>query len=168
MHWKPHAKFFIELTDALDYLHSPHTQRSYIHVDLKPQKIFQAVALQIKLGDLGSAAIAKLTGASSLKITDEDNIQHTPYYAAPEYSKKPTTKKRKSMGVYSFGLIGYEIITRKVVFSNTRVSEDVMIQLIFEQEQKPNEKEIDNVKIFLKDSTDIEIFIGLEAIVKEC
>ena len=50
------------------------------------------------------------------------------------------------MDVYSFGMIGYEIITRQVVFKDAAVKSDVLVTLIMSNGLKPGEKLIDEVE----------------------
>ena len=164
--WKLRARFFCELANALNYLHNHDPNRSYIHGDLKPQNVLLGDRLEIKLADFGAAAIAKATSASSLTSTGYNNTQHTPYYTAPEFLRDPTQGKCKSMDIYSFGMTGYEIITRKVVFSTVNVKSDVMLHLITTQGEKPDEKVMDEIEI--EEVADPEIFVNLKEIVKQC
>ena len=164
--WKLRARFFSELADALDYLHNHDPKRSYIHGDLKPQNVLLGDVLQIKLGDFGSTAIDQLTGASSLAITGCNNTQHTPYYTAPEYLRNPAKEKSTSMDIYSFGMTGYEIITRQVVFSTANVKCDIVLHLIMTQGRKPDEKVIDEVEN--EEDTDHKIYANLKKMVKQC
>ena len=168
--WELRARFFIELGNALDYLHNHDPKRSYIHGDLKPQNVLLGDQLVIKVADFGAAAIAEVTGASShVDFTGESSTQHTPYYTAPEFLKNPTKDKLPSMDVYSFGMIGYEIITRQVVFKDAAVTLDVLVTLIMSNGLKPNEKLIKEVKESLpENSIDSKIFDHLRAIVQAC
>jgi len=54
------ARFFIELADALNYLHNHDRKRPYIHGDLKPQNILLGDKLNIKLADLVQHLLQKL------------------------------------------------------------------------------------------------------------
>ena len=165
--WKLRARFFTELANALDYIHNHGSKRSYIHGDLKPQNVLLENMLEIKLADFGSVAIAQVTSATSLAINDKGNTQHTPHYAASEFLKNPTEKKTKSMDVYSFAMIGYEILTRNVVFSGA--PSDLVIKLIIETGQKPDVECLLKVEKSLEQNKDDkEIFNKLEDEVKMC
>ena len=167
--WKLRARFFTELAKALDYIHNHNPKRSFIHGDLKPQNVLLGDMLKIKLADFGSAAIAQLTGATSLTIGGDENTQHTPYYAAPEFLKHPTKKKTKSMDVYGFGMIGYEILTRTVVYSGVAISSDLLLRLIKETGQKPDVECLSKVgKSLEQNRYDKETFNKLEDEVKKC
>jgi len=165
--WKLRARFFTELAGALDYLHNHDPKRSYIHGDLKPQNVLLGEKLEIKLADFGSATIAQITGATSLVITGEGNTQHTQFYTAPEFLKNPTNQKTKRMDVYSFGMIGYEILTRQVVYGGAPF--DLVVDLIISKGQKPDIKCLHNVAESLQQNkNDLKIFRELEKLVKIC
>ena len=167
--WKLRARFFTELSNALDYLHNHDPNRSYIHGDLKPQNVLLGDLLVIKLADFGAATINKYTGASTLAISGENNTQHTPFYTAPEFLKNPTKCRSQKMDVYSFGMIGYEILTTKAVYSGAGVSTGVVLNLILFEGQKPDETIVNEVEnsLFVKTSNDSEIFRELNKIVKQ-
>ena len=167
--WKLRARFFTELSNALDYLHNHDPNRSYIHEDLKPQNVLLGDLLVIKLADFGAATINKYTGASTLAISGKDNTQHTPFYTAPEFLKNPTKCRSQKMDVYSFGMIGYEILTRKAVYSGASVSHEVVLNNIMFHGQKPNVTLINEVKnsLLLKCRDDSEIFRELDEIVQQ-
>ena len=166
--WKLRGRFFTELSNALDYLHNHDPNRSYIHGDLKPQNVLLGDLLVIKLADFGAAAINKYTGASTMSISGESNTQHTPYYTAPEFLKNPTKRRSQSMDVYSFGLIGYEILTRRAVYIGAGASSEVVLHLIKFEGQKPDETLMNEVETLLKEnSNDSEIFRELIEIVKQ-
>ena len=100
--WKLRARFFTELTKALDYLHNHNPKKSYIHGDLKLQNVLLGDKLELKLADFGAASINVLyNSTSTLAISGEENTQHTPYYTAPEFLNDPNKHKCQSMDVYS-------------------------------------------------------------------
>ena len=167
--WKLRARFFTELANALDYLHNHDPKKSYVHGDLKPENVLLGNKLQIKLGDFGLTSIVKLTGAVFVSNDGQGKPQYaTPFYAAPEFLKRPTKGKLPSMDVYSFGMIGYEIITRKTVFGEATMK--TMIKLIIADGEKPNEQTLDKEATILsrkRNTTDLEIFHELKKIVKK-
>ena len=125
----------------------------------------------IKLADFGAATIAKTTGATSVLTTTKEKStqQHTMPYTAPEFLKDPTSDRSRSMDVYSYGMIGYEILTRKRVYCDSTASYKLLIELIISVGQRPNEsnlKEVDNS--LSPKSVDSRIFKTLNAIVKKC
>ena len=161
--WKLRARFFTELAAALNYLHYHDPKRSFIHGDLKPENVLLGDKLNIKLADFGAAAIiARLTIDSSLSV-GEGNTQHTPYYTAPEYLRRPTKERCCSMDVYSYGMIGYEILTRRRVFDGCQVRLEVLVILIVARGEKPNNNCLKEVANMLEENpTDKEIFQELK------
>ena len=167
--WKIRLRFFTELASALDYLHYHDPKRPYIHGDLKPQNVLLGDSLSIKLADFGATTIVKVTGATSLTVDDNGNSQHTPLYTAPEFLRNLNEKRCRSMDVYSYGMIGYEIITRTRVFSGSQVSEDALIYKIKTEGQKPDESSMDKVdNAQVENSVESIIFNTLKKIVYEC
>ena len=78
-------------------------------------------------------------------------------------------QKTCSMDVYSYGMIGYEIITRKVVYSGNQVPHDALIDLIKTKGQKPDPSCIDEVANNLeKNSSDSTVLDELNKIVNQC
>ena len=170
--WKIRARFFAELAAALDYLHNQHGTKSYIHGDVKPSNVLLAEKLQIKLADFGASTIAKLTGGTTtLTFKGNENTHHTPLYTAPEYIQNVTIPRSCSMDVYSYGMVGYEILTRKTVFSEIAVPYELLILAIRDKGQKPNTELIDKTAeelIEVKSVSDTKIFDQLKDTVYQC
>ena len=165
--WSIRKKFFMELASAIDYLHYHDSRKPYVHGDLKSQNVLLGHNLTIKLADFGAATIAKVTGSSSPRITD-NRKQYTPYYTAPEFLKNPNQERRRSMDVYSYGMIGYEIITRKAVYSGC-FNMNLVIFLIQTEGLKPDISHIDETATTLEEnSSDSIIFHELEEVVYDC
>ena len=166
--WRIRVRFFLELASALDYLHNQHPKRSNQHGDLKPENVLLGDLLTIKLADFGATSISKRPGATSLSITADGNTQHTPLYTAPEYLKNPNQQKTCSMDVYSYGMIGYEIITRKKVYSGTNAPSNIIKDWILRGE-KPDLSCIDEVANALKKKrSNLAIFDELKDTVYQC
>ena len=73
------------------------------------------------------------------------------------------------MDVYSYGMIGYEIITRTSVLSGSQVSGDALIYMIKTESQKPDESCIDKVdNALVENSVESIIFNTLKKIVYKC
>ena len=164
--FKIRTSFFKELADGLDYLHYHDPKRSFIHGDLKPQNILLTDTLKIKIADFGSTTIAVVTGSTSIS---DGNTQHTPLYTAPEFLQNTATMKQTSMDVYSYGLIGYEILTRQMAYSGARIPFDVVLYMIILKGQKPDTKILDNIEGSLeRNSEDLKMFSKLRQIVEQC
>ena len=168
--WKLRARFFTELANALDYLHNHDPKKAYIHGDLKPQNVLLGDAFKIKLGDFGAATIARLTGTTiRTTISGDTNNQHTPLYSAPEYLNKPTMEKKCNMDVYSYAMVGYEILTRQVIYSGGGVPGDLLLSLIMQTGLKPNEKSLDDVANDIKENSgDLAVLHKLRMLVEQC
>jgi len=168
--WEIRARFFFELANALDYLHyQADAKRSYIHGDLKPQNVLLGDALTIKLADFGATSMAKLTGATTMTFDRDITSQHSPYYTAPELLKDLTQERNCSMDVYSYGMTGYEILTRKEVYSGSQVNIEVLMYKIKFEGQKPDTNFFDTIASNLeKNSSDLAIFNELKKIVYHC
>ena len=168
--WKIRSRFFVEIADALDYLHFDNPKVPYVHGDLKPQNILLTESLTIKLADFGAATIAKRTGSLSITTTNRyANTQHTELYTAPEFLKEPTKQKTRGMDVYSYGMVGYEIITGKRIYGGSNAPYSLLMTLIKENGQKPDEAWIaDAAKSLAEGSTEYKIYIKLKNVVKQC
>ena len=165
--WKTRARFFAELADALKYLH----EHSFVHGDLKTANVLLSDKRVIKLADFGAVAIvATTTGDESLQnATSYNSTQHTQIYTAPEFLKKRSSDRCSAMDVYSFGMVGYEILTRKTVFTGCQVSYSTLISQIIDRGVKPDESYLNDVENDLEDnSRDMMIFRKLREIVKSC
>ena len=63
--------------------------------------------------------------------------QYTPLYCSPELLKNIEIRNCSS-DIYSYALIGYEIITRHQVFIHPGINYDLIIYQIQHNGQKPN------------------------------
>ena len=93
----------IQISLALSYIHS----RSYIHRDLKPQNIIHQEKNSIKLLDYGLM--------NQIGTSDNGSISGTVNYMAPEVITGGLIDQRTDL--YSLGIIAYELLTGKPVFS---------------------------------------------------
>ena len=166
--WKIRVRFFAELASALNYLHHEDRRRQFIHGDLKSQNVLLGNKLEIKLADFGATSIAKLAGATSTTIKREGYTHYTTYYTAPEYLSDHTKDRSTSMDVYSYGMIGYEILTRERIFSASQIPFDVLVSLIITRGQKPSENALNETANALTEETDQAIFHKLNEIVHRC
>ena len=167
--WPLRWKFFTQIAAGINYLHNHDPKRAYIHGDLKPQNILLDENLVVKIADFGAVSIIQASGASSASVNVLPCKQYTWLYSAPELLKNPEIKRTCAMDVYSYAMIGYEIITRQQVFVATGgVSCDLIRKLIMENGQKPNQDCIKQVQEKLADEIDLAIFNNLYQTIKQC
>ena len=167
--WPLRSKFLMEIANGLEYLHCHNEKGAYIHGDLKLQNILLSDNLVVKIADFGAVSLAQATGCLSASLSIVPNKQLTWLYSAPELLKNPLMKRTCALDVYSYAMIGYEIITRQqVFFSSDRRNFNLIQQLIRDIGQKPDQELINEVKSNLVDESDLDICDGLELIVIEC
>ena len=163
--WKDQLKFFYEISNALSYLHYNNPKKSFVHGDLKPQNILLTKNLTIKLADFGSVAIIHATGMVSSSL-NPCSKQYTPLYSAPEFLND-FKKQTCAIDIYSFAMIGYEILTRCRVYDDSSATLSVLISLIRETGLKPNRDKLSDVEKSLSE-TNLDIFLHLKNIVVSC
>ena len=169
--WKIRYRIVFQLADALKYLHFHDSKKSYVHLDVKPENILLTEDLNVKLADFGSLDIAKSTGVTSATSRIPSSNQYTLLYTAPERLKDVCgTKIEKSMDVYSFAMVCYEVITRQKVFQDVRANVSLIMNTIAYHGQKPNTKIIDDLeqKLQRQNKVDYEIFQHLRKIMENC
>ena len=81
--WNLRFRFVQQMAKALAYIHCSDGKQPYIHGDMKSQNILLTSGFHIKIGDLGSASIARITGASQQSNACRSKAC-TLIYAAPE------------------------------------------------------------------------------------
>jgi serine/threonine protein kinase len=95
-------KIFIEVCDALKYIHS----RDLIHRDIKSPNIFITDDDTAKLGDFGLCIQGK-----TIETKTKYSAVGTDCYLAPELHKKQLFQKGKASDVWSVGCILLEMLT---------------------------------------------------------
>jgi serine/threonine-protein kinase len=101
----------MQIAAAIGFAHG----RGIVHRDLKPSNIGILDSGRVKILDFG---IARLEGESEL--TQTGVLLGTPRYASPEQFMGRAVIDR-SADVYSFGAMGYEMLTGKPVFAGERL-----------------------------------------------
>ena len=167
--WLLRRRIFHDIASGLDYLHNNFFDRSYIHGDLKLQNILLNEDLIAKIADFGAVSIAMASGAFSGSLEIEPSKQFNPLYSPPELLNNYLMEKTCKMDVYSFGMIGYEIINCHQIFQGLNISSIQMItNLIKNEGLKPDEKIFDETKKSLHNKIDLQVFCNLKKIVTDC
>jgi len=110
--WQIRARFFVEIASGLDYLH----KNSFVHGDLKPQNVLLSNNLEVKLAEFGTAkCILHSQDFDSKKPKENQKSDLCPEI----YSKNPN---EYGVDVYNYGMIGYEILTRRKMLSESYFS----------------------------------------------
>ncbi|XP_076808714.1 uncharacterized protein LOC143451850 isoform X2 [Clavelina lepadiformis] len=169
--WLLRFRIYFETADGVWYMHYGDTQKSFIHCDLKSQNVLLTSDLTVKIADFGGVNITKRTGAATLSLNVAPSTQHSELYTAPELLKNysdSSLERKPSMDVYSFGMIGYEIITRKRVYHGAK-SPGIVPNLIRSLGLRPDQKLLDLAESkLLNNQEDFHIFKCMKSIVTQC
>ncbi|CAJ0958352.1 unnamed protein product, partial [Mesorhabditis belari] len=112
----------IQLFDAIDHMYQKH---QLVHRDIKPDNIFVTNEYQLKIGDFG---LVKVVGDGT--VTGTFGIGTQRYMSPPEMKEdgaqrdvyeqieKADVSNSHRNDVYSLGLVMWEIIERRTIFTN--------------------------------------------------
>src|SRR6185436_20069925 len=98
-------RIMTQIGDALGYAHA----RGMIHRDVKPSNVLVDERGNCLLTDFG---LARMTEATSGKLTSSGAIMGTPAYMSPEQGAGNTLDGRSD--IYALGIIMYEMVTGQV------------------------------------------------------
>ena len=100
-------RFFLQIAEALHYLHSRH--KPVIHRDVKPSNIFVTAHGELKLGDVGVSTVLQGTAAMTKTFAG------TALYIAPEILNEDSYGTK--VDIWSLGIGLFEMMVRKPLFT---------------------------------------------------
>ena len=168
--WPTRLRFYSEVAQGLDYLHNHDPKRAYIHGDLKLSNILLNENLTVKIADFGAVRMVEVPGTTSLSFPRCSNIpvQYSPLYVAPEFLENLDGPKTCSMDIYSYAMMGYEIITRQRVNKNSIAALGVVLNFTQNDDLRHNSSLFDNIDLSAIDQSDQDIFYCLKNTVIQC
>ena len=108
-----------EIANGLAFIHNLRSDERLVHGDLKAENVLLTDDLHCKIADFGSSVLSNHTRNSSVVKGDRCfSNKFTECYAAPELLINPLMKLRTSHDAYSFAMIIFLILTRKIPVTN--------------------------------------------------
>lgn len=109
-------KILLELCRALRYTHA----RGLVHLDIKPDNIMVGRFDEVYLLDWGMAAAWRDDTPDWIpRVTDQEHLQGTPVYMAPEQARVALDSITPATDVYQLGGILYQLVTGQMPRSGT-------------------------------------------------
>ncbi len=116
-----------QLADGIDYAH----EQKVLHRDLKPSNIIVDSKERAYILDFGVAKLLNADSGFSL-FSKKDTVSGTPSYMSPEQIKNESLDSTSDL--FSFGIVAYEMISRRRPFQGTSQTE--VMENILEQSTK--------------------------------
>ncbi|KAG8375865.1 hypothetical protein BUALT_Bualt09G0003500 [Buddleja alternifolia] len=127
-------RFALEIARGMNYLHECKPE-PILHCDLKPKNILLDFGGQLKVAGFGVIRLSTIS-PDKAKLAHPDAIDRSSYYVAPEIYKDEIFNR--SVDVYSFGLMLYEMMEGSPPFSSK--SPDEVAKLICLEGKRPTFK----------------------------
>eukprot|EP01083_Nonionella_stella_P038881 105707_1 len=109
--WKDVLKMSMDIAQGMQYLHS----MDIVHRDLKSHNLLLDETNRVKITDFGTAKTLD-------KVTHTHTVVGTDVYCAPEVMDPPPEGYDRRVDVFSYGVLLWEIYTRKNVFDQRCLS----------------------------------------------
>ncbi|KAL6971887.1 Integrin-linked protein kinase 1 [Sarracenia purpurea var. burkii] len=100
-------RFALDIARGMNYLHECKPD-PIIHCDLKPKNILLDSGCQLKVAGFGSIRLSKMSPNKAKLLKPDIQLDHSSLYVAPEVYRDEIFDR--SVDVYSFGLILYEMV----------------------------------------------------------
>ncbi|MEA4134721.1 serine/threonine-protein kinase [Mycoplasma sp. 2704] len=114
---KKARSYIMEIAEGIGELHA----HGIIHRDIKSQNIIITNDQKIKILDLGISLTPE-----SQRLTRENAVICSPYYAAPEYSIK-NHKITKAVDIYALGVLLFEMLTGTYPYKSEHEHETITL-----------------------------------------
>ncbi|CAN0434303.1 unnamed protein product, partial [Discosporangium mesarthrocarpum] len=112
----------MDISRGMEYLHS----KRMVHGDLKSPNVLLTRGFRAKISDFGTVRITTEFTTMTTAVQSESSISLK--WTAPEVLNQHKTTQ--SSDVYSYGIIVWEILTRKVPWEEVRRPVDIMLKVL--------------------------------------
>lgn len=126
-------RFALDIARGMNYLQGCKPD-PIIHCDLKPKNILLDSGGQLKVAGFGLRKLSKLSSNKAKLLQSDAQIDHSSLYLAPEVYRDEIFDR--SVDVYSFGLILYEMVEGVQPF-HPRCAEEVTKLMCLEGKRPP-------------------------------
>ncbi|KAL5519856.1 hypothetical protein ACEPAG_1516 [Sanghuangporus baumii] len=119
------------IAEGMKYMHD----KDFVHSDLKAENILIGKNYQPLICDFGISRMLDPTQSGFISATQTDNIRGTTRWMAPElfYSDEGAeateSKHSKETDVWAYGMVLYEMISKKVPYAHLRRDAQVVVMI---------------------------------------
>lgn len=121
------VRLLIQVCEGLEAIH----QAGVIHRDLKPENILITRDGTVRISDFGIARTE-----TSPRLTEVGGLVGTMNYLSPEYANQSIADERSD--IYSLGVLGYELITRKLPYNGPNLIDIMKSQMSGKSPDSPS------------------------------